>query len=137
MEICENDIFEYFCKYNDKFFGGILPIPNCVVRHSYRTLGYYHCDRDGYGGYTHTIEISDNYDYYKGQFRDILMHEMIHYYLFYTGADKRCRHGKKFKQMAKDFNQRYGMDINRRADLMFYRIKKGKSKLMFKICTSF
>ena len=138
MILKEFNLIAAFHCYNEEYFDGILPIPNLVISHSYRTLGYFHCDVDLSGGfYNETIEISDNYDYTEEQFRDIMIHEMIHYYLLYVGLDTKCRHGKEFKRLMDDFNIRHGFNITKTIDLTNYKVRRGKSKLMFKLCTFF
>ena len=111
MVIAEFNILASFYCFNEEYFGGILPIPHLKVRHGWRTLGYFYYQIDAPFGMSETIEISDFYDYTEYEFRNILIHEMIHYYLYYTGEDPRCRHGKAFKAMAKRFNREYGNNI--------------------------
>lgn len=138
MVIAEFNVIAGFQYYNYKYFNSILPFPTIVIRHSYRTLGYFHCELDYNGNIMNPIiEMSDNYNYTKEQFRDILVHEMIHYYLLYTKRDMKCKHGKEFKKMANDFNLRYGWNITPIIDLSGYTIKKGNSNFMFKLCTFF
>lgn len=138
MIISKHNILGYFHTFNEKYFNGILPFPNFKIRHSYRILGFfsYDCDDDG-SMLNETIEISDNYDYTESQFRDVLVHEMIHFYLAYMGRDVECTHGKEFRKMASEFNSKYGMNITSTIDLTPYTIKKGKSKLMFTLSTLF
>lgn len=138
MTIAEYNILGFFYTCNNDYFGGVLPFPFFKVRHSYRTLGYFSCEYDEDGCmFNQTIEVSDNYDYTESQFRDIVMHEMIHYYLAFIGKDTECTHGKEFKKMASEFNKKYGMNITQKIDLTPYKIKKGKSKLMFTLSTLF
>lgn len=117
MVIAEFNVLAGFFYFNNEYFGGVLPIPQLKLRHGWRTLGYFSYNPDAPFGMSETIEISDFYDYTKEEFRDILIHEMIHYYLFYTGEDRRCRHGKAFKAMARRFNQLYGMNITPTIDI--------------------
>ena len=127
-----------FMLYNLEYFNGELPLPNIKVTHSYKTLGYFSCeyDDDGYM-YDQTIEVSDYYDYDEFQIRDIVVHEMIHYYLAYNGIDPQCHHGKEFKKMAKEFNKKYGMNITPKIDLSSYKLQEGKSKFMQTLSTLF
>ena len=127
-----------FYEYNNKYFGGILPDPTLKIRHSYRILGYFSCDVN-YDGtiFNECIELSDNYDYTESQIRDILVHEMIHYYLAYFGIDIKCKHGYEFMKKASELNSMYGMNITPAIDLSGYNIRKGKSKLIFTLSTLF
>ena len=45
------------------------------------------------------------------ELRDVIVHEMIHYHLAYTGEDWRVRHGESFKKMAEELNDEYGLNI--------------------------
>lgn len=138
MVIDQYSIFNGFVDFNEEYFNNELPMPNFAVKHSYRTLGYFHCEFDWYGDIVEpTIEMSDYYDYTESQFRDILIHEMIHYYLLLCGKDRRCRHGRAFKRMAKQFNSLYGMNITPTIQLDEYKIREGNSKFMFRLCTFF
>lgn len=138
MIISEFNILAGFQYYNHLYFDDVLPIPSVTVSHSYRTLGYFHCELGWDDSIIDPIiEMSDNYDYTESQFRDILVHEMIHYYLVFVGKDMRCNHGKEFKKMSKDFNSKYGTHITPTIDLTPYKIKKGNSSFLFKLCTLF
>lgn len=138
MEISEHNIIWYFHDCNQKYFGGVLPFPELKIRHSYKILGYFSCEYDKNGEmFNQCIEISDNYDYFEYQFKDILIHEMIHYYLAYVGLDVNCEHGTEFLNMANDFNIRYNMNITPTINMNEYTLKKGKSIFMYKLSTLF
>ena len=62
MIIAEYNVLGSFYIYNEEYFGGILPIPFIKIRHSWSTLGYFHCNPDMPEGTSETIEISDFYD---------------------------------------------------------------------------
>ena len=129
MVIAEFNILASFYCFNEEYFGGILPIPHLKGRHGWRTLGYFYYQIDAPFGMSETIEISDFYDYTEYEFRNILIHEMIHYYLYYTGEDPRCRHGKAFKAMAKRFNREYGMNITPTIDTSMMKPSCNASKV--------
>ena len=96
-----------FDECNMKYFEGKLLFPQFDLLHSYRTCGYFQYTTGGWFDktvYDPIIFITDYYDFTESQFTDILVHEMIHYYLAYTGQDRSCRHGKKFKEMAERLN---------------------------------
>ncbi len=138
MVISELNLLPYFFVLNEEYFGGILPIPTLRIKHSYRTLGYFHCNVDDEGyPFNEVIEISDNYDYTESQLTEVMLHEMIHYYLMYMGIDCECTHGKEFRKMCNEFNSKYGFSLSKYIDLSNYKIREGKSNFMFKLCTLF
>lgn len=138
MVVSKHNIISLFFTYNNEYFGGVLPMPNLKIRHTYRTLGYFYCDINDDGSISNPcIEISDNYDYTEYQLKNILVHEMIHYYLTYMGLDIKCHHGKEFNKMSNEFNKKYGMNITPTIDLSSYTIREGKSQLMFTLSTLF
>jgi predicted SprT family Zn-dependent metalloprotease len=54
---------------------------------------------------------SDYFDFDEETFRNIMVHEMIHYYLLLYGTNDKCDHGADFKTMAQEMNQKYGLNI--------------------------
>ena len=108
-----------FEECNREYFGGVLPVPAFEILHSTRTCGYFRYQEDWSG--TPVISLTDSYDMTKAQMRDIMCHEMIHYYLAYTGEDKNCRHGRKFKRMAAELNEQYGLHITKIVDTSVMR----------------
>lgn len=138
MTIAEYNVVAAFFTFNNKYFGGVLPMPKFKITHSYRTLGRFTCFLEGNNSYYgEELMVSDNYDYTESQFRDVVVHEMIHFYLLHIGEDRTCSHGKAFKRMAEDFNLRYGMNITATADLTKYKLREDKSSFMQALCTIF
>ena len=129
------NIAKAFDKYNRAYFEGKLPIPMFDLLHSFRTCGYFHCDYEQVWFskklYNFSIFITDYYDFTEKQFKDIMCHEMIHYYLAYFGIDKRCKHGKKFKEMAERLNKTYGLHITKILDISQYKRRKGTPALSY------
>ena len=124
-----------FDECNMKYFEGKLLFPQFDLLHSYRTCGYFQCSyRQVWFSkelYDFKISITDYYDFTESQFVDIMVHEMIHYYLAYFGLDKRCRHGKEFKKMAERLNRTYGLHIVSEVDLSQYKRRKGTPSLSY------
>ena len=106
-----------FRDYNIKYFGGVLPTPYFRIMHEVDLLGYFTYSPYSVPGTTEVIDISDFYDYDIDQLRDILVHEMIHYYLTYTGVEVYPSHGPAFLNMAQRLNLAYGMNITPIIDL--------------------
>ena len=118
---CESQLRVIFRDYNKAYFDNILPVPNFKIRHSVNTLGYFSYMYDEYD--SETIEISDFYAYTPNQLRDLMVHEMIHYYLFYTGEDMNLDHGKAFLRKARQLNKTYGLHITPIIDLRRYKAR--------------
>lgn len=117
---CEAQLGCMFIDYNNAYFDNILPIPNFKIRHSVKILGYFSYIYDEFGP-IETIEISDFYAYTPNQLRDIMVHEMIHYYLYYIGEDVKLKHGKAFKKKARQLNKMYGLHVTPTIDLTTYK----------------
>lgn len=138
MLVYNFNILGMFHTFNNEYFNGKLPIPKIKTMSSYRILGCFSCKYNEYGKmFNQEIKISDNYDYTENQFRDILVHEMIHYYLAFVGIDVKCTHGIEFIKKCEEFNCLYDMNLTPTIDLTPYKIKKGKSKFIFKLSTMF
>jgi len=123
-----------FDTCNMEYFEGKLLFPQFELLHSYRTCGYFEYTKGGWFDktlYDPTISITDYYDFTEKQFRDIMCHEMIHYYLAYVGIDRRCKHGKKFKEMAERLNKTYHLNITKRLDITQYKRRKGTPLLSY------
>lgn len=136
MRICESQIRCLFRQFNKDYFGNILPMPYIKIRHSVNTLGYFSCMQNEMSGTTETLEISDFYAYTSNQLRDIVVHEMIHYYLYYIGEDVRLKHGKSFMRMARQLNQSYGLHVTPTIDLTRMKPRPDApylKRLLFKI----
>lgn len=124
-----------FDECNMKYFNGKLPIPIFDLLHSFRTCGYFHCDYEqGWFSkklYNFCISITDYYEFTPKQFENIMVHEMIHYYLAYFGLDKSCSHGREFKKMAKRLNLRYNLNITKNLDISEYKRRKSTPTISY------
>ena len=117
-----------FDTCNMEYFEGKLLFPQFGLLHSYRTCGYFQYTKGGWFDktlYDPTISITDYFDFTEQQFVDIMVHEMIHYYLAYFGFDRGCHHGKKFKEMAAQLNSKYHLNVTTKLDISQYKRVKG------------
>ena len=136
MTIDNFTLLAKFTEYNNKYFSGMLPIPMFDLMHGCQTLGYFSYQYDEYNNANEMIQMSDFYDYTEKQFRDVMVHEMIHYYLYYTGEDVKVKHGKAFKRKANEMNRAYGLNISQYVDISSMKPRKGApllSRLWYKI----
>lgn len=58
-----------------------------------------------------SISISECFDFEENELEDVLIHEMIHYYIFHKGLRNVRPHGKEFKYLMDRINQLYGRHI--------------------------
>ena len=127
-----------FDKYNKLCFDGKLPYPKISIFTSKHTLGRFTSTFDDDNNmHDPIIEISDSYKYTKEKLEDIIVHEMIHYYLAYTKVDVYLTHKKPFKEMAKKLNKEHGLHITEEIDVKnMKRVKKDGwiSKIWKEIC---
>lgn len=57
------------------------------------------------------ITITAAYDFTPEQLDDLLLHEMLHYYLHHTGVKDLAVHGPCFMKMMTDINKKFGRHI--------------------------
>ena len=57
------------------------------------------------------IKISRHYDISERQVQNVLLHEMIHYYIAFKGIRDTSPHGRAFKSLMHTLNSRHGWDI--------------------------
>ena len=123
-------MYDTFCECNEEYFDCELPIPELAQLHGPRTFGYFEYTKGGWfdkGVYSPIISMTDYYDFTPRQFRDIMVHEMIHFYLALNGKDRICHHGKQFKAMARQLNKTYRLHITPTLDISQY--KKNPNRL--------
>ena len=118
-----------FREYNHLYFHGDLPLPQFGLLKSYRTCGYFSCDKivGRRKLKKPRIEISCYFDWEENDLRNVMVHEMIHYYLAYKHID----HGEAFKKMSEDLNQQYGLNIAEKVDCWMFKPSAKASRLLF------
>ena len=120
-----------FRDYNKRYFDGVLPEPDFEITDSFKFFGYFHSNIYNNTTVDPVIQISGNWEYTENQFRDILVHEMIHYYLAYTGKDIVGSHGAEFQRMSRVLNLNHGLHITPTIDYDGYTRRKGTSLLKY------
>ena len=64
-----------------------------------------------------SITITAAYDFTPEQIDDLLLHEMIHYYLHHMGVRDMSTHGTCFRNIMADINRKFGRHITVQATL--------------------
>jgi len=116
VRITLNYLAQQFKHFNRLCFDGKLVMPELQISHAHTTAGQvrYKVKRlpDGTKKkYDIKLCISDAYDYAEEQLQDIIIHEMIHYYIDANGLTDTSPHGEIFCTMMDDINARHGRHI--------------------------
>ena len=101
----EEWVFGNFDRFNKEFFQSKLPRPRFVINKARGQEGSFHFKRTRFGEiYNLTITLSVYYEKDDHAMKNVLLHEMIHYYITYCGIKDTGPHGVVFKKMMNDIN---------------------------------
>ena len=106
---------EWFKRFDQEYFGGKLPLPELSLTRAKTRLGQLAFKRASRWGrtklYDFKLSMSTYYDMTDLQAKSVLLHEMIHYIIGYTGLKDTSPHGVVFRGMMDNLNRKYGWDI--------------------------
>ena len=106
---------EWFKRFDQEYFGGKLPLPELSLTRGKTRLGQLAFKRASRWGrtrlYDFKLSMSTYYDMTEQQAKSVLLHEMIHYIIGYTGLKDTAPHGVVFRGMMDNLNRKYGWDI--------------------------
>ena len=106
---------EWFKRFDQEYFGGKLPLPELALTRVKTRLGQLAFKRASRWGrtklYDFKLSMSTYYDMTEQQAKSVLLHEMIHYIIGYTGLKDTSPHGVVFRGMMDNLNRKYGWDI--------------------------
>ena len=116
MQISVQWLEQWFTVFNEQYFDSGLPLPRLALSRSKTRLGSMSCKRvtrllRGTKFSDFTIRLSNYYDLSEREFQNVLLHEMIHYSIAYTGLKDTSPHGVVFRRMADEFNRKHGWNI--------------------------
>lgn len=116
MQISVQWLEQWFTVFNEQYFDSGLPLPRLALSRSRTRLGSMSCKRltrllRGTKFSDFTIRLSNYYDLSEREFQNVLLHEMIHYSIAYTGLKDTSPHGVVFRRMADEFNRKHGWNI--------------------------
>lgn len=106
--------FEHF---NALCFESVLPAVPIVLTKAGTFLGKmeYKSRRDFFGivssHYDFRLKISTGFDLAQEELEDVVIHEMIHYYIAYRNLRDTSVHGETFHRIMDAINQKYGRHI--------------------------
>ncbi len=109
MQVDIHWVRQNFQRFNADYFGGKLPEPRFVVGKARTRLGSCSWKRKSRLGrttyYDFTIAISNYYDQKEHDFQNVLLHEMIHLSIAYSGVKDSSSHGVVFRGMMERLNR--------------------------------
>ena len=129
-----NTMPHMFWECNRLYFDHQLRTPKFGLMHTYRYLGKFEYrwgeQKKPVKKRYMSILMSDFFDFDEETFRNIMVHEMIHYYLYLNGDSdcsacsrflrfvgfKNSDHGPEFMAMAQKLNEQYGLNITKTCD---------------------
>ena len=116
MLITVTDIQQIFAKYNDLCFDGKLPMPRIRIGYAKGYLGQLRYTvrkgKDGKRTYSNfSLNFTQKYELDRQKLEDVVIHEMIHYYIHYNNIQDTSAHGSVFRKMMNDINIRFKRNI--------------------------
>lgn len=106
---------KWFSFFDQEYFGGKLPLPELGLTRAKTRLGQLSFKRASRWGrtklYDFKLSMSTYYDMTDKQAKSVLLHEMIHYIIGYTGLKDTSSHGIVFRGMMDNLNRKYGWEI--------------------------
>ena len=114
-ELTVDYLRQAFEHYNNLIFEGKLPLPKLKWSRAKTRLGQMAYKRKMSWGrtkyYDFTISVSNYYNLTTEEIDDVLIHEMIHYSIAYTGLKDTSAHGVVFRGMMDKINRSFGRHI--------------------------
>ena len=115
MKADVNTLTHLFWDYNKKYFGNVLPTPYIELFDMPGKIARFEYHKNGNKAKKpirdQIIYFSKTYEFNENTMRDVMVHEMIHYYIAWNRIKDNGSHGRKFWRMAMDFNEKYGLNI--------------------------
>ena len=120
-----------FRECNKKYFDGSLPTPYFRLMNKLNTLARFEYNKDKKGKHPikwQALKFTDCYDFPEEDFREIMVHELIHYYIAWNGIKDNKDHGREFMRIANEINEKYGLNVTKTKDASsFKRTEKAQN----------
>lgn len=117
MEIRVEYVERKFNKFNELMFAGRLPKIPVYLTESKRFLGLCRWSikklpngRKEY--YDYQLRINTRIYLPENEVEDVIIHEMIHYFIAYNGLEDTSSHGNIFKSIMNSINTNYGRNVS-------------------------
>jgi predicted SprT family Zn-dependent metalloprotease len=109
-------IKQKFDEYNEMIFDGHLLPLSIEISNARRTAGQvlFIRNRSLFGEEHYSdfhLRISGRLDFTESEMHDVLIHEMIHYYILSGQMHDTSAHGRIFRKLMADINSKYGRHV--------------------------
>jgi hypothetical protein len=125
-----------FWDCNAKYFNDALPTPIFETVNRVDILARFEYRRNKKNSKkpirNQTIIMSDCFDYPEKDFVEIMIHEMIHYYIAWNRIKDNKSHGKEFMRMANEMKEKYGLNITKTIDASSFQLTENAPKIVKK-----
>lgn len=115
MTLDTKTLREWFDYFNHLCFQDGLPVPQLKLSKSRTRLGTMTCRRIRrhiiMTKRTYTLRISTYYESTERELQDVLLHEMIHYFISFNNLHDTSPHGKLFIKMMNEINRTHRRNI--------------------------
>ena len=113
-----------FRECNRKYFNGALPTPKFSLINKLNILARFEYNKDKKGKHPikwQELKFSDCYDFPEEDFRELMVHELIHYYIAWNKIKDNGSHGKEFMRIANEINEKHGLNITKTKDVSLFK----------------
>lgn len=88
-------------------------MPQMHISSAKSFMGQFRAEKHGFGGrnVTYHLTLSSRYDLSETELEDIVIHEMIHFYISHAGLHDSSSHGQIFRRMMNEINRRFNRHI--------------------------
>lgn len=106
-----------FDEFNKLIFGGELPRIPIALGSATRVVGAFSCKvrRNFWGKKEYSdlkLRFSKKFDLPENELEDVIIHEMIHYYIHFKNLKDKSAHGPLFKNLMNQINKNFSRKIS-------------------------
>lgn len=117
MRVTRDFAISCFTRFNDLLFDSRLPLIPIEINSSRKAMGMFVFPTICPGPHSNHVsrcrlKISNRFDLPSNQLEDIIIHEMIHYYLWVTDVSDNAPHGYAFRKIMNRINRTHGRAIS-------------------------
>ena len=132
----QDTMVDTFWECNDKYFDHSLPTPIFDTFNKINIIARFEYQRNKKNSKkpirNQIIIMSDCFDYTEKDFIEIMVHEMIHYYIAWNRIKDNRSHGKVFLKIANEMKEKYGLNITKKVDASSFKLTEKAPKIVKK-----